>query len=343
LNAPDFTTVERLAIRSGLGSMRTLVPLGGGANNRVYRLECERGPAFLKAYYRSPADPRDRLGAEFAFARFAVAAGARAIAKPLVCDSAARLGLFEFVEGARPTEATESLVAEAAEFVRELNAERWRPAAAGLPLASEACFSIEEHLGIVGGRVNRLGDIAPGSDIDREALRFVRRDLLPLWEAVRDDTRLTARDNGLSLGRPLETRSRCVSPSDFGFHNALVSSDARVTFVDFEYAGWDDPAKLICDFCWQPAVPVPSSAFGGFARAVASPFPDGEVILARARVLHLVYRLKWVCIRLNEFLSDGGSRRRFSSSEEPEARKARQLASARAALASFVERERISA
>ena len=28
-------------------------------------------------------------------------------------------------------------------------------------------------------------------------------------------------------------------------------------FIDFEYYGWDDPAKMIADFYLQPAVPVP--------------------------------------------------------------------------------------
>lgn len=343
MNVPDLTSIERLTTLAGLGSVRQVVPLAGGANNRVFRADCERGRAFLKAYYRSPADPRDRLGAEFAFARFAIAAGLRCIAKPLACDSAGRLGLFEFVEGVRPVQATESLLTQAAQFVCELNAERWRPAAAGLPLASEACFSIEEHLGVVGGRANRLGDIAPGSDIDRDALRFVRRDLLPVWEAVRDDARLAARESGLSLSRPLAAQSRCISPSDFGFHNALVGPDDRVTFLDFEYGGWDDPAKLICDFLCQPAVPVPERHFDSFTQAITSGLPDAASVTARARLLLPVYRMKWVCIRLNEFLADGGTRRRFSSGDDLDGRKLRQLASARFALAGLTERERVSA
>lgn len=343
MNAPDFQAVNRLAVRSGLGPVRELAPLAGGANNRAYRVECQRGAAFLKAYFRSPADPRDRLGAEFTFSRFAFSVGIRALPKPLACDAAGRLGLFEFVEGVRPTETTDTLVAQAAELVSILNEERWRPAAATMPLASEACFSIEEHLGVVGGRANRLGDIEPGTDIDREALQFVHRDLLPSWEAVRNEARRQTRTVGLSLSQSLDARSRCVSPSDFGFHNALVGIDGRAIFLDFEYAGWDDPAKLICDFFCQPAVPVPERCFDAFARTVAAPFHEAAAVLARVQLLLPVYRLKWVCIRLNEFLADGGSRRRFSAGEDWEARKARQLAQARAALTGLVTRQRVSA
>src|SRR5581483_5263449 len=201
---------------------------------------------------------------------------------------------------------------------------------------SEACFSTAEHLGTVARRVDRLAEEADG-----QAGAFARRELLPAWERIRNG----ASDSGLSLDRPLEPTARCVSPSDFGFHNARVQPDGRVCFLDFEYAGWDDPAKLVCDFFCQPAVPVPPRFFEPFARAVAAAFPEPAAVLARARLLLPVYRVKWVCILLNEFLPSGNRRRAFSlSAGELAHRKARQLARARTALAAIQQHpERISA
>ena len=48
---------------------------------------------------------------------------------------------------------------------------------------------------------------------------------------------------GLSMSAALPKETRCLSPSDFGFHNALLEATGKLRFVDFEYAGWDDPAK----------------------------------------------------------------------------------------------------
>ena len=45
-----------------------------------------------------------------------------------------------------------------------------------------------------------------------------------------------------------------------------------------------------------------------------------------------VYRMKWVCIRLNDFLPADARRRSFASSGDEEARKRRQLEKAVAAL-----------
>jgi Ser/Thr protein kinase RdoA (MazF antagonist) len=339
VTAPDSATVDRLALLSGLGPVRELAQLPGGANNRVFRVQAECGAALLKVYFRHPEDTRDRLGAEFAFARFAWTAGLRCIPRPLACDPDAGLGLFEFLDGERPVEASGPLVDQAVEFVRGLNAERWRPAAARLPVASEACFSLAEHLGTVAARVDRLAALTPASDLDREAVRFARRELKPAWQQACERARAEARDNGLLLDRPLGLLDRCVSPSDFGFHNALVAPGGRVCFLDFEYAGWDDPAKLVCDYFCQPAVPVPWRFFDPFARALADCFPDPPFV-ARARLLLPVYRVKWVCIILNEFLPAPAGRRHFSTGEGLEARKLRQLARARAALAATRDRER---
>ena len=46
----------------------------------------------------------------------------------------------------------------------------------------------------------------------------------------------------------LEEDEKIISPSDFGLHNAKLGEDGKLAFFDFEYAGWDDPAKTIADF-----------------------------------------------------------------------------------------------
>jgi hypothetical protein len=330
VNEPDRAALHRLAVGAGLGPVQQLTPLPGGANNRVYRVTAAHGAAVLKSYFRHPDDPRDRLGAEFAFSRFAWGAGTRDIPEPLACDAADGLMLFELVEGRKPTpdDATDPLVDQAIAFVRELNGARWQPRAALLPAASESCFSLAEHLGTVARRVERLGDVT-----DPEVAEFVRGELFPAWHQARALCEAEAADSGLPLARPLEPTARCVSPSDFGFHNAILRPDGRACFHDFEYAGWDDPAKLVCDFFCQPALPVPERYFETFAQALADCFAEPELVVLRARVLLPVYRLKWVCIRLNEFLPLGTRRRAFSlPAGELDARKRRQLAAARAAL-----------
>src|SRR5581483_2047702 len=113
--------------------------------------------------------------------------------------------------------------------------------------------------------------------------------------------------------------ARCISPSDFGFHNALLKPDGKLCFIDFEYAGWDDPAKTVCDFFCQPSVPVDRKHLGRFVEGIIPGFQDPERLEQRIRALLPVYGIKWCCILLNEFLPVGKARRRFASEDcDPE-------------------------
>jgi hypothetical protein len=137
--------------------------------------------------------------------------------------------------------------------------------------------------------------------------------------------------DGQPLDAPLPIAARVLSPSDFGFHNCLATASG-LRFIDFEYAGWDDPAKTVCDFFCQPAVPVPGEHFERFLAAVISATGDAG-IRGRVALLLPVYELKWCCIMLNEFLPVGDDRRSFARADEShDMRHLKQLQKVEAAL-----------
>jgi hypothetical protein len=142
---------------------------------------------------------------------------------------------------------------------------------------------------------------------------------------------------GVALHTELSRRDRCISPSDFGFHNALVDPEGHLRFIDFEYAGWDDPAKMVCDFFCQPAVPVPMDFYDKLVESVVSGLDRPDEHSQRISLLMPVYRVKWCCIMLNDFLPWGGDRRRFTRSGEGVQEKAEQLEKARRALAGVTD------
>ena len=122
----------------------------------------------------------------------------------------------------------------------------------------------------------------------------------------------------------------CLSPSDFGFHNALLRESGETCFLDFEYAGWDDPAKMIGDFFSHPGVPVPDEHFDWFAAVAFEPFVERERLIERTRCLQPVSRIRWCCIILNEFLPEAAGRRRFADpGADMNERKCMQLEKAR--------------
>ena len=247
--------------------------------------------------------------------------------QPLASDPELHVALYEFVEGDRLSaeDLGEARVLEAARFFAALNDPSRRHGAAALPVASEACFSVAEHLAMVDERLERLAAVRPHSEADREAVDYIR-ELAAAWREQKG--RMLEAD-----ARPadeLAARWRCLSPSDFGFHNALLRPDGSLCFLDFEYAGWDDTAKAFGDFFAHPGLPVPRRHRDAFLRVAAAPFEDAEGMLRRARLLEPVFRVKWCCIILNEFLPAAAERRRFANPQaDPEAGKRLQLAKAR--------------
>ena len=322
--------VDGLLARIGVQAPFTLTRLPGGRNNRAYHVTTSGQAFFLKAYFRHPEDPRDRLGAEFGFLQFAWANGIRCVPQPLAADAGGALGLYGFVPGTRLTQADVNAVAvdRALEFHAQLNRCRFSPEAQRLPDASEARFSMAGELELVELRVSRLQAVEA-----EEALAFIHGPFASVWARTREAFETAARQWGLAPDQELGVRERCLSPSDFGFHNALRTPDGALCFVDFEYAGWDDPAKLVADFFCQPALPVPLAFFDRFARAVAGGFDDPKFHRRRMELLLPVFQFKWCCILLNEFLPMPAERRNFGMGDgDMQARRARQLELARAAL-----------
>lgn len=325
---PVDTAICALLARAGREAHGyTAEPIATGGNNRVFRIIAGNERFVAKWYYHDARDPRDRLHAEFSFLEHAWALGLRCVPRPLACARDAHLALYEYIEGRHVAseDLNEARVVEAARFFAALNQADSRLLAAALPVASEACFSVDGHLRMVDGRLERFAAMPVESLIDDEARSFVET-LRRRWSDER--SRIVSRSRDPEERLP--DRWRCVSPSDFGFHNTRLRPDGQLCFFDFEYAGWDDPAKAFGDFFAHPGVPVPRAHAERFVSEAAAPFENPEALIEHARLLEPVFRVKWCCIILNEFLPEAAERRRFANpASDPQTRKQCQLDKAR--------------
>jgi hypothetical protein len=113
-----------------------------------------------------------------------------------------------------------------------------------------------------------------------------------------------AAEVGQPLALELEPDRRALSPSDFGFHNAIRRPDGALAFVDFEYFGWDDPAKTVVDFLLHPGMTISQPLKQRFADRFVDAFAFVPELAARARLVYPMFGLKWCVILLNDFLPD---------------------------------------
>ncbi len=317
--------------------VKNISPIQGGNNNRVYRVETEGKSYCLKQFFTHEDDPRDRLKHEFRFLEFCKTQNVSHVPLLIASDKKLSIILMTWVEGrtANEDDVTPKNMMKIGEILEKMNTKGLKEGV--LPTASEACFSLIKHLKSVDRRVIALEDIDGRDEIAQEAVDFVVDELEPCYEKLRERFLAECAEVGLDINLEIKWDVRVASPSDFGFHNVIVGGDDELHLVDFEYAGVDDAAKLICDFLLQVKLPVPADAKGILLDVFEDLGWDRLSLNERVRVLLPLYRMKWVCMMLNEFLPVSGERREFSNQEKKKVdTRGRQIDKARTMLKSLV-------
>jgi aminoglycoside phosphotransferase (APT) family kinase protein len=311
------------------GAVTQFEALPAGGNNRVYRVRAGERDFAAKHYFHDRAEERDRLGSEYALIEHAWRVGIRTIPRPVAANPQAHLALYEFVAGRRvePSDIDADRVGAAATFFAALNSEASRTSATALPLAADACLTVAQHVRSVDVRIARLARISTDDAAEREAAAFIA-ELAGQWSTARERILRASQDAEAMVAE------RCLSPSDFGFHNVLIRPAGDLCFLDFEYAGWDDPAKMTGDFFLHAGIRPARQHFEPFVQIALAPFRDAAAIVRRVRLLSPVFRTRWACIALNEFLPEVSRRRGFAAGDEHAGRRRRmdQLAKARGLL-----------
>jgi hypothetical protein len=355
----EFVDQLRPILKGELGyDLESVEPIVGGGNNRLYCLlgSSSRGdlPERLvaKHYFSHPGDGRNRLDSEFRGLNFLWEQGVREIPQPYLriesekkgSPGLTQIGIYEFVEGGRVTDhpscnrVSDRVVGKTIDLLVRLrqlslnfqdsidsvdsgDSDTEKARVADLPLASEACFSLDDLLTNVRARFARFESIkSQPQGCDVEMLQFLNKQLRPAFESFASKAEDKLSQIGIGLGQVLERSERTLSPSDFGFHNTLLSPTGNVTFVDFEYFGWDDPVKMISDFVLHPAMSLSGAQRDEFLSKMVAVFSDQQasIFVDRLRAIFPLYGIKWSLILLNEFLPQALARRQFALGQHDE-------------------------
>ncbi len=307
--------IFNLNSKYGLPSNFSIRALQGGRNNIVFCVNYQDGTkALLKLYFKHPMDKRDRLKTEYSFLSFACNKKIRCIPRPIAADFQNNLGLYEFIEGRElsSSEVNENRIKQALDFYLKINKYKNTKEAKKLPSASEACFSVKDHIDCVNTRVEKLKKINEAPEANRKVIVFIKNELLPEWKKTIEHVNKSIDKFDIDSDENISNDETCISPSDFGYHNVLLNKSNKLIFIDFEYSGWDDPAKMVCDFFCQPEVQVPFKYFDLFVKMVAKNAANPKRLKHRILTLLPLYKIKWCCILLNEFLEIGFERRNFA-------------------------------
>jgi Ser/Thr protein kinase RdoA (MazF antagonist) len=267
--------------------------LGAGNRHGVFLLSSGNHRAVLKVHEPAMPGRRDAFAHEVLMHSFYAAQTGVAVPALLAHDEACRAILFDYIKGEAVSAPEEGNIEELARFLVESNASHIleRARKVGLPMASESGTCTSDHWRCAVDRLDALLGSARADDVTAEMHDFLRSEVQPALDALKPS-------DGSAAGP-------CLSPSDFGFHNVIRRDDGSLCFLDFEHAGWDDPAKLVADFILQPEARLCSESAERFLEVLGESEPFGEGIRKRVRQTLAIQRCKWTMIILNVFSRRG--------------------------------------
>ena len=291
--------LNSLAESCGISAVKDIVTVSGGGNSRVYQVCTEAGKKFALKIY-PPDSSHDRLRSEFDGLRIIHSKCNAVLPKPVRTNRKLAAAAFEWVEGKSIRNPTQGDINQAIDFLFSLHQLRNQVEFENFPFASDACLSGKE----IEKQLNLRFELLLTEKNDSLNL-FLTKDFVSLFQKMLERAKYLWPSRGFDS---VLRREQCtLSPSDFGFHNALRSKNDSLAFLDFEYFGWDDPVKLMCDFAFHPGMELNREMRKLWFRATLKLYGDG--LLPRLNASWPLYGLCWVLILLNEFRSDVWARR----------------------------------
>jgi hypothetical protein len=223
-------------------------------------------------------------------------------------DTNLNFGLFEWINGKEIVEITDNHINSAADFVVSLAKLSKHTSHEKFGQASAACFSgemIDEQIR------DRYAVFFEHSNSNSHLVDFLDKDFSTSYKKILSRSKKNWPGEFETV---LANEFQILSPSDFGLHNALLTKNGLI-FMDFEYFGWDDPAKLTCDFLLHPGMMLTDGQKTLWLERMKEFFSVEKNFQQRCEASYCLYGLCWCLIILNVFVTGRKSNNAGSADE----------------------------
>ena len=270
----------------------------GRENSSVYKIKMKSGIEYAGKLYPDPIfDDRDRLVKETSAYRFLHSNEIKTVPKNIWSDKKLNFGLFEWIDGKQINKITDDHINHAVEFVTSLAKLSKHTSFDEFKLASAACISGQMIEDQIRNRYKKLYGLL---DANSELNSFLENRFHRAFEEI------LSKSKKLWPGKfktRLTNNRQLLSPSDFGFHNMLLTNEG-LKFIDFEYFGWDDPVKLTCDFMLHPGMVLTDKQKSLWLLKMKRIFSDDNTFQQRFSASYGLHGLCWSLIMLNIFIKE---------------------------------------
>ena len=297
MNHPQNSRVRQILSNHGYNPLdiKDILQIGGGFNNEIFELSVNNRRLVIKIYPQKN-DAQSRKIKEATFIDSCSKNKIKAV--PIIADvlEGSNAILFEKIEGKTivPSELKPVHIDQMKTFLTDLGAlETANYNDDGSQIfATDFSFTREEFINNFNVRVKNLKFLTEKYDpnsIIRTRLPDIEKLSKQLIRDLNESKSIVFRNEN----NP-KNFERFISPSDFGLHNSLIDKTGTINFIDFEYAGIDDPANLILDTFINTDAGLPSTLLDEFIVL----FHNYDGLREKIELLSPLFGLKWVCIVL---------------------------------------------
>lgn len=269
-----------------------------GRNNKVFLLKKEKQKLIAKKYKKGFTTKYSRFLTEKTFLNFLNKKKIKIIPKIISVDKENEIIFFNFIKGYSIKRPNKKQLKECLKFLVKINySTNYKKFK--FQLASDACLSIKDHINTCESRIRKLtSKHKKKKNLEhRKIFEFLENKIIPEFEKLKYETNIKFSKS--QILKKIKKEDLILSPSDFGFHN-IISKNRKLYFIDFEYAGWDDPNKLLCDFFLNPDYFISDKNKKYFLSNFIRFFKKKISNLSKFNLILKFHFLKWVCVIINQ-------------------------------------------
>lgn len=226
---------------------RTIKEINAGMNNKLFRLTDASGKSLLAKFYYT--DDRKRLQREYTAFEYLQSRKINFTPQVYLKNNRYHFAVYSYESGKtkKAEDMTINDLDKMLEFIFALHSNKFNEAKDIFPSAVMACFSYKDYLNNITFRLKKFNDYVRSKEVHPMVLSLINEQDIVGFVQEKLKATLTSMSEK-DIDTPIKDEEKKLWMVDFGPHNILFRPDNRLIFIDFEYFGWDDPARLIGDF-----------------------------------------------------------------------------------------------
>ena len=270
-------------------------------NNKLYKVSNDsKSEILLKKYFKNTLDKRNRGKTEYFALTTLHKNGITTIPTPYYFDDENQFAFYSFEPGstiAHRTPSSQHLIsindflAKIINLSQNINKKKFAPAA-------YPRFKINDYITFLEDRIDLIIEGSSKNILFREVNKFAIDQLLPFKDELIVKLKNDCKQLGLKINVSIPKNELILSPSDFGLHNMLLTKE-KLTIIDFEYFGLDDPVKLLADFFHHVGQTLDDKFKYSILDHFIQSHPHGDSLLKRLKAIIDLVSFEWILIVLN--------------------------------------------